>query len=798
METGQHQQVFLAGCLFMLWAGIAAGKIFGVPGQLALGLLFILLLVAAGVMVWRRSRISWLAFLLLFLVLGMIRFMAVDKLPKQDISHFAQQEVKVTGTLREEPRVTEDLTGQKKIRYEIDVSKVNAAGQEQSASGGMYVYSRLTSQELPQVQVGDEIKASGKVRIPQGYQNPGQLDTKLLLKAQGITASLSTGKRGITVMPRETKTFARWIISIREHYRNQMLQVMTKEDAAAVFAMLFGGYEGIKSDLLQDFTATGIVHILSVSGSHISLLAAVMAWLAGLLHFPKGITAVMVIGAIVLYSILSGCVPPVIRSGIMGGLTFLALALEREKTAGHILLLTGIVMTAISPLLLFHISFQLSLGATAGLLYLAPKIRKWLRLHGMPELAAGSMAITIAAQAATLPILAWYFNQVSLSSLLANLLAVPVIELILIAALLAGLAGFALPLAGKVIFTAVSLLLGIVAEIVRILARLPASQIWVPSPNAAGVAVYYLLLGWFLLKEEQRKFLVQQPGRHKHWLAAVGGVALLVFGGWRYVHPPELMVHFVDVGQGDCCLVMTPGGHAFLFDTGGTRDGTFDVGARVDVPYLLHYGVRRLDAVFLTHAHEDHAAGCGAILHKIPVGKVYTAGEGLSAYARSMRLGDNDPVLQKFEMARQGSRLQVDGVTIEVLYVPAIAADQPAGNEASNVYRVSYGRASFLFTGDLTKEREHNLLQAGINPESTVIKAGHHGSDTSSSEEFLQAVHPGFAVFCVGRDNGFGHPKGIVLKRYEAAGIKIYRTDENGAIVFHTDGRTMQVEPYAS
>ena len=798
METGQHPQLFLAGCLAVLCAGIAAGKLFGTPGCGVLAVTVILLLGLAALMVWRRSRLSWLIFFLLFFAVGMIRFMAVDKLPEQDISHFAHQEVKVTGILREEPQIAEDLTGQKKIRYEIDVSNVKEGEQEQSVSGGMYVYSRVNPQEVPQVQVGDEITAAGKVRIPQGYQNPGQLDTRTLLKAQGITASLSTGKQGIVVMPRETKAFARWIISIREHYRNQLVKVMSKEDASAVFAMLFGGYEGIKPELLQDFTATGIVHILSVSGSHISLLAAVMAWLSGLLRLPKGITAGLVIGAIVLYCILSGCVPPVIRSGIMGGLTFLALALEREKAAGFILLLTGIVMVAISPLLLFHISFQLSFLATAGLLFLAPGIRQWFRLKRVPELVAGSMAITIAAQVGTLPVLAWYFNQLSLSSLLANLLAVPIIELILVLALFAGLAALVIPLAGAVLFTVVSLLLGVVAEIVRILARLPASQIWVPSPNALGVLVYYLLLGGFLLKEEQRNFLGQQLEKNRRLLAAGGIAGILVLGGWRYAHPPELLVHFVDVGQGDCCLVVTPGGHAFLFDTGGTRDGAFDVGERVVVPYLSHYGVQKLDAVFLTHAHEDHAAGGGAILHKIPVGKVYTAGEGVSAYARSMRLGDNDPVLLKLEAARQGSRLQIDGVIIEVLYAPALSAELTAGNEASNVYRVSYGRASFLLTGDLTSANERNLLQDGINPESTVIKAGHHGSDTSSSQEFLQAVHPSWAVFCVGRDNRFGHPKETVLKRYQEAGIKIYRTDEDGAVVFHTDGRTMQVETYAS
>ena len=139
----------------------------------------------------------------------------------------------------------------------------------------------------------------------------------------------------------------------------------------------------------------------------------------------------------------------------------------------------------------------------------------------------------------------------------------------------------------------------------------------------------------------------------------------------------------------------------------------------------------------------------------------------------------------------------LDGVKVEVIFAPQLtAANNATGNEISNVYRISYGKASFLITGDMTKEKEKEMLEAGINPASTVLKAGHHGSDTSSSAEFLEAVKPAYAVFCVGADNSFGHPKPKVLARYAASSIKIFRTDEDGAVVFHTDGDKMRVETY--
>lgn len=797
-ETGQQPQLFLAGCLGMLCLGIKLAALSGLADSGGLRAAWGFFLLLSAYLSYRASRWAWLAVLAMLFLLGILRFAASDTLPESDISHWARQEVKVTGTLREEPRVTADLTGQKKIRYTVDAEKVKLLGREQAASGGLYIYCRAgETGEVPSVRIGDKLTASGTVRTPHGYQNPGQLDTKGLLRAQGITASLSAGKRGVQIAAQDGFAFARWTAGIRSHYRERMAEVMPKEDAAAIFAMLFGGYDGIRPELLESFTITGIVHILSVSGSHISLLAAVMAWLAAGLRLPKAAAAAMVLGAIAVYSVLAGCVPPVIRSAIMGGLAFLALALERERAAGHILLITGLVMLVVSPLLLFHISFQLSFLATAGLLYLAPKIRRWLKARKLPEFLAGSLAITIAAQVATLPVLAWYFNQLSLSSLLANLLVVPVIELMIVAALFAGLAALLVPFAGKLVFAADSLLLGLVSEMTRWLANLPASQIWLPSPDVLGGCFYYGGVAVCLLRQEQRAKLRTMLSSYKKILAVAGLAAVCAAVGWRYTRPPELEVHVIDVGQGDCVLVRTPGGRAFLFDTGGTRDGAFDVGARVDVPYLLHYGVRKVDAVFLTHAHEDHAGGCGSILRKMPVGKVYTADEGIQAYARAMRLGDNDPLLHKFEAAAQGSRLIADGVTIEVLYAPRSAGESLAGNEASNVYRISYGQASFLITGDLTKEKEADMLARGINPASTVLKAGHHGSDTSSSVAFLEAVAPRFAVFCVGADNSFGHPKPSVLNRYEQAGITAWRTDLDGAIVFRTDGKTLSVSTYA-
>ena len=795
MWEGRSPEAFLAGLLTALSLGILAGRGFATMHAMlfaALGVTFVVSVLS----VYKSSRWAFVPVVLLFFVLGSFRFTAAYELAANDISHYAKKSVHVAGHLTEEPRITEDAKGQPKLRFTLAAELVKAAGKEEKATGGIYLYARgKTAEEIArQAKIGDKLEGTVKIRSPHAYGNPGQIDTPMLLRSSGITASGSVQKGSLKYEEAKGNSFLRFAASIRQSYREHMKKVMPKDEAATVFAMLFGGYDGIQEDVIDAFTTTGIVHILSVSGSHVSLLAAAIAYLGVLLRLPKAVTTGLVIFVVGIYCILSACVPPVIRAAVMGSLTFLAVALEREKSAGYLLLFTGLIMLLINPLLLYHISFQLSFMATAGLLYLAPFFRKKF-LRKLPDFAAMSFGVTIGAQLATLPILAWYFGQISLSSLLANLVIAPVIDCIIIVALLAGIISF-LPFLGSLLFVFGSLLFGIVREMTFPLAKMPGSMVYLPVLPLYAALPYYGALIYMIQPKKRRSRIIRTFYPHRWKIGAVF-LAVLVFFTARYLtQPRELAVYFISVGQGDAALVVTPKGHAFLFDTGGTRDSAFDVGKQIDIPFLLHCGVRHIDAIFLSHAHEDHAAGAGSILHRLSVDHVYTAGEGIYAYARSMKLSDNDPVLRSFSHAKEGERLTVDSVTIETIYAP----DSPDAkdNEASNVYRVTYGDASFLFTGDLIKEHEMKMLEQGISPACTVLKVGHHGSDTSTSEAFLKAAHPKYAVIEVGADNSFGHPKESVVERIEGSGIKLYRTDEDGAITFHTDGRHIRVEKYVN
>ena len=790
IQEGQHPLLLVNAMWASLAVGIAAAEYLGI-GAVPMAAGGVIVGIAALILVIRRSRLAVVFAALMFFFMGASRFMMVDTLPQTDISRLHGETVRVSGTVQEAPHISRGRDGSRSMRLLVEARHIVRGRDKVPVSGKLYIYTYVPEgRELPDVRIGDHAQADGKVLLISGYGNPGRINTVRMARAKGITARLNAGKSGVSVERADELSFLRWSESVRQHYRGLMEDAMPPEDAAAVFAMLFGGYDGISPELLESFTATGIVHILSVSGSHITLLAAFVSMIGALLCLRKWVTACLVILVIVVYGVLSGCVPPALRAGVMGGLAYIAIASGRNSDARYLLGLSGIAMLLVSPFLLFDVSFELSFAATAGLLYLSPIIAA--KLSFLPRWIAGALSVTIAAQLFSLPVMAWYFHQVSVSALAANLLAVPLLEFIIVLGLMAGLIGMLVPFIGKLVFLLDSLILGLAFDITRLLMRLPGSQLFVPTMGPVMSAAWYAVLGAAALSDEMRGRLYALVRRRAKVLAAAMVLAAAFSFGWYMTRPAELAMHFIDVGQGDACLLVTPHGRAVMFDTGGT-DG-YDIGTRVDVPYLLHYGVRSLDMICLTHAHMDHAGGAGGIVGMMPVGTIMTGHEPREEYLSNMKLSESTASMQHFVTAERGSRMSIDGVTVEVLYAPEVSGG--SGNEASVVYRVSYGRASFLITGDLEQPQEEKLLSSGVDIHAKVLKVGHHGSDTSSSETFLSAISPRYAVISVGRDNRFGHPKAKTLEKLEAAGIDVYRTDEDGAVVFYTDGKHIRMESF--
>lgn len=803
--TGRYRGVFINLCVLLFAVGIIIGVNYGDEKYIIpLGIAAIIVAVCSIVLMYKQSRLAIAVVALLFFISGNLRSDFAMYLPAEDISNWHGREVTVTGTLEGEPRVTEDSQGIIHLRYILKADTLVEWKEKNAVGGKVVVYSKGADKKEDWQEYGrsgDRLTVSGKLRFPHDYQNPGRMDVVKSQRAQGITAQLLANRNSIKLDNQDGDWLLRRSGEIRQYYRQRMEAVMPKTDAAAIFAMLFGGYEGIKEDLLEAFTLTGIVHILSVSGSHITLLAGTAGLLGKLLRISDKMIVAFTTLIILLYGTVAGAIPPVIRSAAMGIITLFAMMYGKEKDACYVLGFIALCMLLHSPLLLYDISFQLSFGATAGLLYISPVLRRLFRKikicgRMIPEFVTDSFAITIGAQLSVLPLLAWYFNTISLTSLAANLVVVPVVEWIIIIGLFGGLIACVIPVVGKVFFICGSLLLGGAYELSKQIAQLPGSKLYLPTMEIKAGILYYTGLICCLQTDMREKII-----KHKNSVIGLSLVMGVFMIGCQITKTNEMQVHFIDCGQGDSCLVITPHGHAFMVDTGGNRDTSYDVGSRVDVPYLLHYGVTKLDYIFLTHAHDDHAAGVRGIAGKIPVGAVMIGHEGKKAYMDVF--GNKNPAIRNELLAplKENTCMEIDGVKVEILYSPtaeqAVTGGGATGNEFSNLFRISYGNAAFLITGDLVKEQEKVLLEEGKNVGATVLKVGHHGSKTSSSEEFLKAVNPRWCVISCGYDNSYGHPHKETLDKIKTCtNSEIMRTDYQGAIVFKTDGRKITVDKF--
>ena len=789
LQRGQYPLAFLNILILSLITGIYTAQSKTLPYEY-LFLLLIVNLLAASYMALKQCRRTFIAFIALFALLGFMRSQIALELPFDNISRFDDQNITVEGTISEEPRFRQDAEGIWHVTYITAVNKAIANGKAEPASGSIYLYAKIKDKDQT-AQIGDTVSASGKLRLIHGYQNPGQIDRALAARQQGIYAGLSTGKKPVVILKRDDSfSLQKFSSEIRQNLLSSLQKAMPPQEASLIFAMLFGGYSDIAPELLEAFTITGIVHILSVSGSHISLLAGFILNTGKALRLPRRLNLLLLFLVIAFYVLLCGFVPPVLRAAAMGLLSATALSLNKNAEACHLLSITALVMLLIDPLLLFSVSFQLSFASTAGLVYIMPQLKKLLAF--LPHFLADNAALTLSAQLAVLPLTAWYFNSLSLASVLANLIAVPPLEFIIILGLLGSLAGIAFPFIEHLIFITASLALGAASDITIAISKLPLASVYVPTLPFYAVICYYLTL-FVLLRDKLRHAAAKFLFRFRYPVL-LGLLLLTAFSVYQLNRPRMMQVHFIDVGQGDAALIISPTGRAAMIDTGGAVNSDFDVGKRVDLPYLRHYGITSLDYLILSHKDADHAAGAAAILKAIPVRHLIISAEDKSDYAKIFHISPDSELLRNAITARQGIAFKLDGAEFNVI---RSGNSEEAGNEASNVIKLTYHNFSVLFTGDITKEIERQLSAEAVGKlPATVLKTAHHGSKTSSDAVFLRAVQPRYAVISAGRYNSFGHPHDEVLDRLNALSATVLRTDQLGAVVFITDGYKMTIDTF--
>lgn len=659
------------------------------------------------------------------------------------------------------------------------------------------------------LQYGEKVTLCGKVYRPSLERNPGAFNARAYYEAQGIEYLMRV--RGFANIARHGVArdlgIMGWmmkeiVVPLRVYFLSVVDRTIGGEEGELLKGIVIGERGGIPFSTRTAFVNAGIAHILAVSGSNVVIVYAFFAMLFGLLRVPRTSALILNGAMLVVYMLVTGSQPPIVRA------TAMALVLLGSRLAGgksHALNALGVaalLVLAWDARQLFDVGFQLSFAAVASiLLFLPPLNARMVRLAGLALWRRGAVAalqlsaVTFVATLGTLPLTAVYFGKVSLIGLISNIVVLPVVGASVVLGFVAALfASWAMTIAAT--FAAVNAwLLWFVLESARISGNLSWAYVetmqFKPS-YAVPVYLAMLLLFQFSMKKFSRIVLILLLGVLN---------LFLVLPEHRLEKPvsDRVRVSFIDVGQGDATLIEFPGGETMLIDAGMGSD-EYDAGEQIVVPFLKRRGITRLDWFVASHPHADHIGGAPSVFRAFEVRELIESGQQTpDPSAVRYRAAVEREQCRVRAVRAYDSAMSIAGAMVYVLYPSAYRMSIDSLDRLSNlnntsvVLKLVYGRVAFLFMGDVEREGEEELCTLfGEFLQSDVLKTGHHGSTTSSTSALLDLVKPKVAVISVGRNNSFNHPSEEIIERLRSHGAEVLRTDEEGAIIFETDGATLE------
>ncbi|HMA44544.1 MAG TPA: DNA internalization-related competence protein ComEC/Rec2 [Gemmatimonadales bacterium] len=551
--------------------------------------------------------------------------------------------------------------------------------------------------------------------------------------------------------------------------------------APLVDALVIGRTTDVDPELRERYARSGLAHILSISGLHVGFFAAWVTLLLRLAGMPPRARLVCSALAVFAYCWVIGFPAPATRAGVMLALDGVARWRQRIVAPRGTVALAALVVLFADPWAIQSVGAWLSVSAIAAVIWAGRAVT------GPPLLKLAAPAI--AATLITAPITAYTFGTVAPIGVIANLVAIPLGSVAVPGVIFALVLSSLVPALGALLAAGSGATLALLDLVAATAARVPGGHvISMPGWPAALVWTAVLVVAWWLWTSPRRPWLV--AGR------AAFVATVLVWGSLLARAPGDrdgvLTVHFLDVGQGDAAALRTPAGHWVLID-GGPRTPQGDAGRRVVLPFLRRLGAGALALVVATHGDADHLGGLPAVVEALPPRFVLEPGEPLGRPLYLEFLADVERAGATWHPARTGDRVELDGVTFQVLSPDSgWAARQEDVNEQSVVLLVTYGATRLLFMGDAGVPVEERLARQVGHVD--LLKVGHHGSRTATSDGWLSELAPAEAVISVGAHNTYGHPAPEVLARLLQHHVTTLRTDQLGTITFTTDGHRALID----
>lgn len=628
------------------------------------------------------------------------------------------------------------------------------------------------SQDIPSIKYGDSLYIEGEFKQPEEARNYKGYNYKQYLKTKKIIGTVELEK--VKILKSSNGSF---IHNIQKYIRDTINGTLTDEEGNLLLAILLGDKDKLSEDIQESFNTSNLSHMLAVSGAHVSYIILGLTYVLQNSIIGKKNGKIVCIIFLLAFMAITNFTPSVTRACIMAILTLFSSIIYRKSDVYTNISVAALITLIFNPYGLLDLGFQLSYGGTIGIIIFIKRIQEKKSNSKVINYIKQMALVSIYANIIIIPIMMYHFNTVSFTFIISNIMASPILGIIVITGFLFIIASITVKPLTRLIAIFIKPILSILIKISQICSKLPFSNILVVTPYMFNVISYYAII----------LYCIKSKKNNKCKIIICLLIVLILINFIIYIFPQKLRIFFIDVGQGDSTLIITPDKKTVLIDGGGSD--SFDVGKKVLLPYLLDRRILKIDYVLISHFDTDHCGGILTIMEKVKVKNIIISeqAEHSENYERFKKLMIHKKI--RLIEVKKGDKIKIGRYSeFKILFPTSRLLSENPLNNNSIVAQFNYNNFKMLFTGDIEKLAEQQILKTEkAEIRADILKVAHHGSKTSSIPEFIKAVRPKIALIGVGKNNTFGHPNQQTIKNLENIKCRIYRTDLQGEIIIKID-----------
>lgn len=628
------------------------------------------------------------------------------------------------------------------------------------------------SQDIPSMKYGDSLYIEGEFKQPEEARNYKGYNYKQYLKTKKIIGTVELEKAKIL-----KSSNGSFIHNIQKYIKDTINGTLTDEEGNLLLAILLGDKDKLSEDIQESFKTSNLSHMLAVSGAHVSYIILGLTYVLQNSIIGKKNGKIVCIFFLLVFMAITNFTPSVTRACIMAILTLFSSIIYRKSDVYTNISVAALITLIFNPYSLLDLGFQLSYGGTIGIIIFIKRIQEKKSNSKVINYIKQMALVSIYANIIIIPIMMYHFNTVSFTFIISNIMASPILGIIVINGFLFIITSITVKPLTRLIAIFIKPILSILIKISQICSKLPFSNILVVTPYMFNVISYYAII----------LYCIKSKKNNKCKIIICLLIVLILINFIIYIFPQKLRIFFIDVGQGDSTLIITPDKKTVLIDGGGSD--SFDVGEKVLLPYLLDRRILKVDYVLISHFDTDHCGGILTIMEKVKVKNIIISeqAEHSENYERFKKLMINKKI--RLIEVKKGDKIKIGRYSeFKILFPTSRLLSENPLNNNSIVAQFNYNNFKMLFTGDIEKLAEQQILKTEkAEIRADILKVAHHGSKTSSIPEFIKAVRPKIALIGVGKNNTFGHPNQQTIKNLENIKCRIYRTDLQGEIIIKID-----------